>query len=132
MLALVIFTRKIVLSLGTGIFVGALIYTDFSIGQTFKTIWMYFYQIFYSDGSLETSNLLLLGFLLLLGIMTALLAASGGSQAFGDWMIQKVKTRTGALMMPIILGFVIIIDYSFNSFSVGLVARLFSDHHTLS
>lgn len=132
MLALVIFTRKIVLSLGTGIFVGALIYTDFSIGQTFKTIWMYFYQIFYSDGSLETSNLLLLGFLLLLGIMTALLAASGGSQAFGDWMIQKVKTRTGAQMMPIILGLVIFIDDYFNSLAVGQVARPLTDRHKIS
>lgn len=132
MLALVIFTRKIVLSLGTGIFVGAFIYTDFSIGQTLKTIWLYFYQIFYSDGALETSNLLLLGFLLLLGIMTALLAASGGSQAFGDWMIQKVKTRTGAQMMPIILGLVIFIDDYFNSLAVGQVARPLTDRHHIS
>lgn len=132
MLVLVLVTRKVVLSLGTGIVVGALILHDFSIGGALKEMWDDFVQIFYADGALNSDNLMLLGFLFMLGIMTALVAASGGSQAFGEWMIKRVKTRFGAQFMTALLGVIIFIDDYFNALAVGQISRPLTDRHKIS
>lgn len=132
MLVLVLATRKVLLSLGTGIVAGALILHDFSPVGAVKEIWKDFATIFYADGAVDSGNLLLLGFLLLLGIMTALLAASGGSMAFGEWMIKRVKTRAGAQLMTVALGIIIFIDDYFNALAVGQVARPLTDRHRVS
>lgn len=132
MLVLVLLTRKVLPSLGIGILVGALFIHDFHIFASLKEIWNVFYVIFITDGDLNVGNILLLLFLLLLGMMTALLQASGGSQAFGEWMIKRVKTRTGAQLMTAVLGFIIFIDDYFNSLAVGQVARPLTDRHKIS
>lgn len=132
MLVLVLLTRKVLLSLGAGILVGALFIHDFAIADSLKEIWFAFWEIFYTEGSVNTGNLLLLGFLLLLGIMTALLQASGGSRAFGEWMIKRVKTRAGAQVMTAVLGIIIFIDDYFNALAVGQIARPLTDRHKIS
>src|SRR5690625_2002387 len=99
MLALVLLTRKVLLSLGVGIVAGALFIHNFSIGNSIKEIWIVFYEIFVTDGSINSGNVLLLGFLLLLGMMTAFLAVCGGCKVFGDWLLKWIKTRTGANVM---------------------------------
>ncbi|WP_077297562.1 Na+/H+ antiporter NhaC family protein [Virgibacillus pantothenticus] len=132
MLVLVLLTRNVLLSLGTGIIVGALLIHDFSILDSLKEIWMQFYTLFVSDGTINKGNVLLLTFLLLLGVMTAFLQASGGSRAFGDWMIKKVKTRSGAQAMSAVLGLIIFIDDYFNSLAVGQIARPLTDRHKIS
>lgn len=132
MLILVLMTKKVILSLGIGIVVGALFIHDFHILNTLQEIWKVFYEIFISEGSINIGNLLLLSFLLLLGIMTAFLQASGGSQAFGKWMMKRVKTRRGAQLMPGVLGLIIFIDDYFNSLAVGQIARPVTDRHRVS
>src|SRR5699024_11681961 len=74
----------------------------------------------------------LLGFLLLLGSMTAFLQAFGGSKAFGDWIIQRVKTRRGAQLSTAALGVMIFIDDYFNSLAVGQIARPLTERHHIS
>jgi len=69
MLILVILTRNILLSLGAGIVLGALFIHDFKIWATINEIWIVFYEIFIAEGALNTGNILLLGFLLLLGMI---------------------------------------------------------------
>src|SRR5699024_11827844 len=58
MLVLVLLTRRVLLSLGAGIIVGALFIHDFAIWPSIKEIWSVFYEIFISDGSLNVGNLL--------------------------------------------------------------------------
>ncbi|WP_404453945.1 Na+/H+ antiporter NhaC family protein [Virgibacillus necropolis] len=132
MLVLVLLTKRVLLSLGIGILVGALFIHDFNILGTIEEIWVVFYQIFYTAEGLNVGNLLLLGFLLLLGIMTAFLTASGGSRAFGEYMIKRVKTRTGAQVMTAVLGLIIFIDDYFNALAVGQIARPLTDRHKIS
>ncbi|RKQ29609.1 Na+/H+ antiporter NhaC family protein [Oceanobacillus halophilus] len=132
MLVLVIITRKVLLSLGAGIIIGALFIHEFNILGTIQEIWIVFYEIFISDGALNTGNLLLIGFLLLLGMMTAFLQASGGSRAFGEWMMDRVKTRRGAQAMSGLLGLIIFIDDYFNALAVGQVARPLTDRQKIS
>ncbi|RDW20946.1 Na+/H+ antiporter NhaC family protein [Oceanobacillus chungangensis] len=132
MLILVLVTRKVLLSLGTGIIVGALFIHDFNIVESLKEVWLVFYGIFVVDGSPNWGNILLLVFLFLLGIMTAFLQASGGSRAFGEWMMKRVKTRAGAQIMTGILGIIIFIDDYFSSLSIGQIARPLTDRHRVS
>lgn len=132
MLVLVIATKKVLLSLGVGIVLGAFFIHEFDIINSLQEIWLVFYEIFIVDGELNTGNILLLVFLLLLGIMTAFLQASGGSRAFGEWMLKRVKTRTGAQVMTAVLGLIIFIDDYFSSLSVGQIARPLTDRKNIS
>lgn len=133
MLVLVLLTRKILLSLGTGIIIGALMLHQFDVSTSMKEIWTIFYQIFYvPEDGWNLGNLYLLGFLLLLGVTTAFMTASGGSKAFGDWAIRRVKTRKGAQLIPSVLGIIIFIDDYFNSLAVGQVARPVTDRFQVS
>ncbi|MGP4038475.1 Na+/H+ antiporter NhaC family protein [Gracilibacillus sp. D59] len=133
MLVLVLMTRRVLLSLGTGIVVGALLIHDFNIVASLQQIWFVFRDIFYTtaDGW-NLGSIYLLAFLLLLGIMTVVMTASGGSKAFGDWSIEKVKTRRGAQLVPSFLGVLIFIDDYFNSLAVGQVSRPLTDRYKIS
>src|SRR5699024_12181510 len=86
MLVLVLLTRKVVLSLGAGIIAGALLIHNFSIGGTLKEIWIIFFQIFITDGSVNISNILLLIFLFLLVLMTAFFTGSRVRSGCCVWM----------------------------------------------
>ncbi|SDK07490.1 Na+/H+ antiporter NhaC family protein [Sediminibacillus albus] len=132
MLILVIATRKVLLSLGAGVIVGAFMLHDYNLLSALQEIWFVFRTIFVAEGALNSGNLYLLGFLILLGITTAFLTASGGSQAFGEWAIHKIKTRKGAQLMPSVLGLIIFIDDYFNSLAVGQIARPLTDRHNIS
>ncbi|SDC45832.1 transporter, NhaC family [Pelagirhabdus alkalitolerans] len=133
MLLLVIATRKIYLSLGVGIFVGALMITDFNFAAMFIKIFDVFFAIFYTaEDGVNVGSLYLLGFLLLLGVLTASMTASGGSKAFGNWAMEHVKTRRNAQLVPAILGVMIFIDDYFNALAVGQVSRPVTDRHHVS
>lgn len=132
MLVLVLLTRKVLLSLGTGIVIGALFIHEFHVIDTLKEIVQVFVAIFYSSEGIEIGNILLLLFLVLLGIMIAFLQASGGSRAFGEWMIKRVRTRTGSQLMTVLLGFIIFIDDYFSSLAVGQISRPLTDRHNVS
>lgn len=132
MLVLVLLTRRVLLSLGTGIVVGALLIHDFNIVASLQQIWLVFRDIFYTVDGWNMGSIYLLVFLLLLGIMTVIMTASGGSKAFGEWAIQKVKTRRGAQLVPSFLGILIFIDDYFNSLAVGQVSRPLTDRYKIS
>ncbi|SIS43805.1 Na+/H+ antiporter NhaC family protein [Salimicrobium flavidum] len=132
MLILVIATRQVLLSLGLGILVGAFMLTGFDVVGTLSLVWQEFYTIFFTEGALNMGNLYLLTFLLLLGIMTAFMTASGGSRAFGKWAVSRVTSKRGASLVPAILGIIIFIDDYFNALAVGQVARPVTDRQKVS
>ncbi len=71
-------------------------------------------------------------FLVLLGIIVALVNASGGSAAFGRWAEKNIKTRVGAALATFALGVLIFIDDYFNCLTVGSVMRPVTDSHKIS
>ena len=71
-------------------------------------------------------------FLVLLGIIVALVNASGGSAAFGRWAEKNIKTRVGAALATFALGVLIFIDDYFNCLTVGSVMRPVTDKHGIS
>ncbi len=71
-------------------------------------------------------------FLVILGIMVALINKAGGSAAFGRWAETHIKTRTGAALATFALGVLIFIDDYFNCLTVGSVMRPVTDRHNIS
>ncbi|MGG4488486.1 Na+/H+ antiporter NhaC family protein [Metabacillus idriensis] len=129
---MVILTRRVLLSLGVGILSAALILTNFSVLETLAKVYEAFKAIFISDGALNTWNVFILLFLLILGVVTALISISGGSRAFGEWAQKRVKTRAGAQFTAALLGVLIFIDDYFNALAVGQVSRPITDRQRVS
>ncbi len=71
-------------------------------------------------------------FLVLLGIIVALLNKSGCSQAFGKWASTHVKTKVGAAFATFLFGVLIFIDDYFNCLTVGAVMRPVTDKTKIS
>lgn len=145
-LVMVILTRQVLISLGTGIVVGAFMLnvTGLPEGTSFfqailtgfagmvTMIYDIVKGLIISDGHLNSWNMYIIFFLLILGIMTSLITLSGGSRAFGEWAMKRVKTRVGAQIITFLLGIVVFIDDYFNSLAVGNVSRPITDRHHVS
>ena len=71
-------------------------------------------------------------FLVVLGMMVALVNKAGGSAAFGRWAETHIKTRTGAMLATFVLGVLIFIDDYFNCLTVGSVMLPVTDRHKIS
>ncbi len=71
-------------------------------------------------------------FLVILGIIVALVNKAGGSAAFGRWAETHIKSRVGAMLATFILGVLIFIDDYFNCLTVGSVMRPVTDRHKIS
>ena len=77
-------------------------------------------------------NVGILIFLVILGMVVALMNKTGGSDAFGKWASKRIKTRVGAQLTSILLGCLIFIDDYFNCLTVGSVMRPVTDKHQVS
>lgn len=116
-IALALITKEVFSSLFIGIAVGAFLYSggNFELGLTHMV----------SDGFIaaltDSWNVGILIFLVILGIVVALLNRSGGSQAFGQWASAHIKTKVGASLATIALGVLIFVDDYFNCLTVGSV-----------
>ena len=127
-IVLALITKEVYSSLFIGVLAGALLYSNFSpIGAMDAIV---------NEGLIanvgDSWNAGILIFLVLLGIMVALVNAAGGSAAFGRWAQTHVKTRTGALLATFALGVLIFIDDYFNCLTVGSVMRPLTDGHKIS
>ncbi|EGL83380.1 Na+/H+ antiporter NhaC-like protein [Caldalkalibacillus thermarum TA2.A1] len=131
-LAMVILTRRVLLSLGVGIVVGALMINNYAILASISQVAHIVLNIFYVDGALNDWELYIIFFLFLLGMIAALVSLSGGNKAFGEWAMARVKTRVGAQLTTVVLGIIIFIDDYFNSLAVGQVSRPLTDRHRVS
>ena len=127
-IVLALITKEVFSSLFLGILSGALLATDFNPVGTLTTI--------VSDGFISSVadawNAGILIFLVLLGMIVALINKAGGSRAFGAWAQSHVKTRVGAQLATFALGVLIFVDDYFNCLTVGSVMRPVSDSRNIS
>ena len=127
-IALALITKEVYFSLFVGIMLGGLLYSGFSIGAAVTHI---FDSGFIDTLSVDT-NISILIFLVILGIMVCLMNRAGGSRAFGIWASTHIKSRVGVQLTTIILGCFIFIDDYFNCLTVGSVMRPVTDKHRIS
>ncbi len=131
-IALVVITKKVLLSLGSGVLAAALLVADFGPLETLRLVWDSFAVIFWDEGTVNTWYVFILIFTLLLGVIAAFIMMSGGTKAFADWAVRRIRTRRGAQVLPAILGVVIFIDDYFNALAVGQVSRPVTDRQRVS
>ncbi|AGH81859.1 Na+/H+ antiporter NhaC [Psychromonas sp. CNPT3] len=131
-LGLAIITRRVLISLGVGIVLGALLLADFSLLNAGTYVFNITKNVVIEDGGINTWNMSIVAFLVLLGMMTALLTLSGGTRAFANWALEHIKDKRGAALLAAFLGVFIFIDDYFNSLAVGSVARPVTDRFNVS
>ena len=71
-------------------------------------------------------------FLIMLGIVVALINKTGATAAFGRWAQTHVKSRVGAILCTFLLGVLIFIDDYFNCLTVGSVMQPVTDAKRIS
>ncbi len=125
-IVLALITKEAYSSLFIGIFIGAFMVSECSILTTVDTITTGAVTSAISD----TAGVLL--FLVILGIIVALINKSGASRAFGDWAQKHIKTKAGALFATFVLGVLIFIDDYFNCLTVGSVMSPVTDSKKIS
>ncbi|TDR77669.1 transporter (NhaC family) [Photobacterium lutimaris] len=131
-LGLAILTRRVLVSLGVGVLLGAFLLTDFSVGGTASYIGTTVKGLFIDDGAINSWNMSIVAFLILLGMTTALLTLSGGTRAFAEWAQTKIKSKRGAKLLAAFLGVFIFVDDYFNSLAVGSISRPVTDRFYVS
>ena len=127
-IVLALISKEVYSSLAIGVIFGGLLASGFNFEGTMKTI---FEKGFVSVLS-SAYNVGILIFLVILGMVVALMNKTGGSDAFGKWASKRIKTRVGAQLTSILLGCLIFIDDYFNCLTVGSVMRPVTDKHQVS
>ena len=125
-IGLALITKEVYSSLFIGILSGGILAASFSPTASIDAV--------ISDGLIEavagTAGIFI--FLVILGIIVALVNKAGGSAAFGRWAKTNIKTRVGAQLATFVLGVLIFIDDYFNCLTVGSVMRPVTDSHKVS
>lgn len=124
-IALALITKEVISSLLIGILAGSLIYSHGNLIGMVETS-------FTVMGDKMASNIFIVIFLGLLGALVVIVTKGGGSAAYGNWAIKRIKTRRGASLATAILGCIIFIDDYFNCLTVGTVMKPVTDKHKIS
>ena len=124
-IVLALITKEVYLSLFLGVISGALMYTNFhpveALTETFNIM-----------GDKVSGNITIIIFLVLLGMLVALMNKSGATRAYGSWAKKSIKSQRGALAATSALGVLIFVDDYFNCLTVGTVMRPVTDTHKIS
>ena len=143
-IGLALLTKEVYSSLFIGVVVGALLFVlsggadsgffagtgewswNFNIIEVLKT------TIEEISATVDSYNMGILLFLVLLGMLVALVTKAGGSKAYGDWATTKFKSKKSALLATSALGAIIFVDDYFNCLTVGTVMNPVTDKHKVS
>lgn len=130
-IVLALITKEVYSSLFIGIVSGAFLYANANPVLMLNTM------LFNEDGGMiyklaDSWNVGILVFLVILGILVALMNKVGGSAAFGQWASKHIKSRVGTQLATIGLGVLIFIDDYFNCLTVGSVMRPVTDRQKIS
>ena len=127
-IALALITKEVVFSLVLGILSGTVIYS-FAHGDGVVGIFNTTSTLMADKLAANTSMIL---FLCFLGILVALINKAGGSRAYGDWAVTRLKSKRSASAATGALGILIFIDDYFNCLTVGTVMRPVTDRFNIS
>ena len=125
-IVLALITKETFSSLFIGIVVGGLLVAGFAPTGTLDAV--------ISSGLIPAlaDNAGIFLFLVILGIMVALVNGTGGADAFGKWAAKHIKSRVGVQIATFFLGVLIFIDDYFNCLTVGSVMRPVTDSKRVS
>ena len=120
-----IITKEVNLSLFIGIIIGAGLFTNFHVfGMVETTINII--------GDKVQSNIGVLIFIILLGMIVYLMNLSGATKKYAVWAGRHLKTRRQSIFFSMILGIIIFLDDYFNCLTVGTVMGPIYDRNKIS
>ena len=125
-IALALITKEAYSSLFIGVLLGAFMAAECAVLDTVDILTV--------DGLSASlaDNAGIYVFLVILGIVVALINKSGASRAFGTWAQKHIKTKAGAILATFALGVLIFIDDYFNCLTVGSVMAPVTDSKKIS
>ena len=123
-IGLALITKEVYFSLLLGIFAGALLWSNGAVLTALMNI------VDVMGGCLG-DNFAIVLFLVLLGMIVALVTKSGASAAYGKWASQAIKTKRGASLATMALGCLIFVDDYFNCLTVGTVMSPVTDRYKI-
>ncbi|BEG57033.1 Sodium:Proton Antiporter NhaC [Helicobacter sp. NHP21005] len=133
---MVIFTKRVALSLFSGIVLGALLITDGRLGSLLSYIYSKISAVFYTSSPSgfqpNLSSLCVFGFLITLGVLSQVIASSGAINSFVHWAKNYVKSPRQSEGIALLAGLVIFIDDYFNALIVGQISKSLNDMHQSS
>ena len=125
-IGLALITKEVYSSLFIGVLAGGLLATSFKPIATVDAV--------INEGLIAsvagTAGIFV--FLVILGMIVALLNKAGGARAFGNWAAKHVKGKIGASLATFAFGVLIFIDDYFNCLTVGAVMRPVTDSTKIS
>lgn len=124
-IVLALLTKEVYVSLFLGILSGALFFTNFNLLDAFETTFTVM-----SEKVGSNTNIII--FLVLLGMIVALMGKSGASRAYGDWAARSIHSKRGALAATSGLGALIFVDDYFNCLTVGTIMSPVTDRYKIS
>lgn len=125
-IVLALVTKEVYVSLFVGIVMGALLVAGFDPIATLDSI--------VNDGMIPAvaDNAGIFIFLVVLGMVVALVNSAGAAASFGRWAGKHVKSRVGVQIASFVLGVLIFVDDYFNCLTVGSVMRPLTDSKNVS
>ena len=127
-IVLALITKEVYSSLFVGIIIGGALYSNFS----FEGSLMHVAQDGIIASVADAYNAGILVFVVLLGVLVAMMNKTGASAAFGRWAATRIRSRVGAQIATIVLGLLIFVDDAFNCLTVGSVMRPITDERRVS
>ena len=131
-LGLALITKEVYSSLTVGVFVGMIIYQFTLNGAGGEQLIASFTMVPQMMAEQIAGNGALLLFLALLGALTVVIAVSGGSRAYAEWVSTHIKNAKMAQILTAVLGIIIFVDDYFNCLTVGAVMRPVTDRFHIS
>jgi tetracycline resistance efflux pump len=131
-------SRRIIISLFFGILSGAFIAAEYNLvaagKKTALVIWdkIELANLQSLEAFNNSWNLFILLFCILLGTLIGMFYRTGGASAYGRWALNRIKSRRGASLATMFLGWIIFFDDYFNCLTVGAVMRPVTDQFKIS
>lgn len=130
-IVLALISKEVYSSLFVGILSGGILYA-LQEGFTFPKLFNAIVQEGFVAKLADSWNVGILIFLVVLGSIVVLMNQAGGSYAYGEWAVKRIKGRKGAQLSTFLLGVLIFVDDYFNCLTVGSVMRPVTDKHKIS
>ena len=127
-ITLALLTKEVYSSLFVGVLTGMCVYCFSTGGNLLQAITYVFDMI---AGKISENGSMII-FLVLLGSLVVLVSRSGGTEAYGQWAIRRIRTKRSAKLTTALLGLLIFLDDGFNCLTVGTVMRPITDKHKIS
>lgn len=130
-IALAVLTRRVVLPLAAGVFVGAALLASADPSTSlWSAPWIFCWAMI--DSVFSTSHLQATTFSLLVGAMVGVLEKGGGMLALIDRLSRRVRSRRGAQTMIATSGLAIFFDDYANTLLIGGTMRSTADRYRIS